>query len=151
LAKVGRVTKEAKVAKVAEKKKERSIPPEGRLAEEIRNVLQKKGRVESQEELAGLVLRRLRKENRKFSLSPIRVKRVALLIPEIQIRAKTKRTHRLAKIDACPVCENEIMPLKMKNLLNKKITVGYKCAKCGYQSDLEAFVPMKYIFILKQR
>ncbi|HLC39815.1 MAG TPA: hypothetical protein VJJ76_02945, partial [archaeon] len=103
----------------------------------------------SQEELAGLVLRRLRKENRKFSLSPIRVKRVALLIPEIQIRAKTKRMHRLAKIDVCPVCENEIMPLKMKNLLNKKITVGYKCTKCGYQSDLEAFVPMKYSFVWK--
>ena len=135
--------------KVAKKKKERSIPSKSKLAEAVRDVLQKRWRVGSQEELAGLVLRRLRKENRKFSLSPIRVKRVALLIPEIQIRAKTKRMHRLAKIDVCPVCENEIMPLKMKNLLNKKITVGYKCTKCGYQSDLEAFVPMKYSFVWK--
>jgi len=137
------------MAKVAKKKKERSIPSKSKLAEAVRDVLQKRWRVGSQEELAGLVLRRLRKENRKFSLSPIRVKRVALLIPEIQIRAKTKRMHRLAKIDVCPVCENEIMPLKMKNLLNKKITVGYKCTKCGYQSDLEAFVPMKYSFVWK--
>ena len=98
------------MAKVAKKKKERSIPSKSKLAEAVRDVLQKRWRVGSQEELAGLVLRRLRKENRKFSLSPIRVKRVALLIPEIQIRAKTKRMHRLAKIDVCPVCENEIIP-----------------------------------------
>jgi len=141
----------AKVAvRVAKKKKERQIPTKSKVAEAIRSVLQARKKVNSQDELTELVMKKLRKESKTFSISPIRVKRVALLIPEIQIRAKTRRMHKLAKIDICPVCENEILPLEMKNLLNKKITVGYKCSNCDYQSDLEAFVPMKYSFVWKQ-
>jgi len=38
----------------------------------------------------------------------------------------------------------------VKNLLNKEIVIGYRCTNCAYESDLEAFVPMKYIFLIKQ-
>lgn len=139
----------AKVAKVAKKKKERQIPAKSKVADAIRSVMQARTKVNSQDELTELVMKKLKRESKAFSISPIRVKRVALLIPEIQIRAKTRRMHKVANVDACPVCENEILPLTMKNLLNKKITVGYKCSNCGYQSDLEAFVPMKYSFVWK--
>jgi DNA-directed RNA polymerase subunit M/transcription elongation factor TFIIS len=139
----------AKLKKERKKGKERHIPAKGKVADEIKNILQTRWKVESQEELAALVLRRLRKENKTFSLSPIRVKRLALLIPEIEVKAKTKKNHKLQKIEACPVCESEILPLNVKNLLNKQITIGYKCTSCGYESDLEAFVPMKYSFVWK--
>lgn len=119
------------------------------MIEEIREVVRRRFKVESQEELARLVLRRLRKEDRKYSLSPIRVKRIALAMPEIEVRAKTKKTLRLPKIEKCPVCESDIKPVKVKNLLNREITIGYRCTKCGYESDLEAFMPMKYIFLWK--
>ena len=138
------------MAKVAKKKKERSIPSKSQVAEAVKSVLQARSKVNSQEELTELVLKKLRRESKIFSISPIRVKRVALLSPEIQIRAKTWRMHTVANVDTCPVCENEILPLQMNNLLNKKITVGYKCGNCGYQSDLEAFVPMKYSFVWKK-
>jgi hypothetical protein len=128
---------------------ERKIAKEGRVIEEIREVVRRRFKVESQEELARLVLRRLRKEDRKYSLSPIRVKRIALAMPEIEVRAKTKKTLRLPKIEKCPVCESDIKPVKVKNLLNREITIGYRCTKCGYESDLEAFMPMKYIFLWK--
>jgi len=140
----------ASVTKVAaRKKKVRQIPSKTKIGEAVKAILQGRKKVESQEELTALVIKKLRKENRIFSVSPIRMKRVALLIPEIEIRAKTRRTHKLQKVSACPVCENEIVPLSMKNLLNKKIVVGYKCGNCGYQSDLEVFVPMKYSFVWK--
>ena len=135
---------------MAVKKKSRQIPSKTKIADAVKSVLEKKYRVDSQEELTALVLRKLRKEDKTFTVSPIRVKRVALLIPEIEIRAKTRRTHKLQSVMSCPVCESQITPLEMKNLLDKKITVGYKCGNCGYQSDLEAFVPMKYSFLWKE-
>jgi len=55
----------------------------------------------------------------------------------------------MKKIEKCPICEADVEERKIKNLLNKEIVVGYKCTKCGYESDLEAFLPMKYIFIWK--
>lgn len=131
--------------------KDRKIPPEMRVAEEIKKALSSRLSVESQEELCRLVLKRLKKIDKNFTISPIRVKRVALLIPEIEVKAKTKKAVRLQKIDKCPICDSPIEPLEVRNLLNNKITVGYTCTKCAYQSDLEAFMPMKYIFIWRQR
>ncbi|MEM5766566.1 MAG: hypothetical protein QXD43_03365 [Candidatus Aenigmatarchaeota archaeon] len=119
--------------------------------EKIREIVGSRLKVESQEELADLVLKKLKKEDKNYSLSPIRVKRIALKIPEIEIKAKTKKTLKLSKIEKCPICECKIEPIKIKNLVNKEIIIGYRCSNCGYQSDLEAFMPMKYIFILKQR
>ena len=130
---------------------DRKIPTKEKVVEEIKQVLNRRLKVESQEELARLVLKRLIKEDKNYTLSPTRVKRIALTIPEVEVKAKTKKTVKLQKITSCPVCESKIEPLKVKNLLNKEIVIGYRCTDCGYESDLEAFMPMKYIFILKQR
>ena len=120
-----------------------------RAIEAIKQVLKRRLKVDTQEELCLLVLRRLRKEDKNYILSPTRVKRIALLIPQVEVKAKTKKTVRLKKIDKCPICYSDIKPLEVKNLLNKKITVGYMCTRCAYESDLEAFMPMKYIFLWK--
>lgn len=129
--------------------KERKIPAITKVSEEMKNVLQRRFKVESQEELAALVLKKLRKENKIFSLSPIRAKRIALTIPEVEVKAKTKKNHNLVSITSCPVCESAISPIEVKNLANKQIIIGWKCNKCKYESDLEAFVPMKYSFLWK--
>ncbi len=128
---------------------DRKIPPEEKVKEAILKVLKSRLKVESQEELANLTLRLLKKEEKNYTLSPTRVKRIALLIPEVEVKAKTKKTIKMQKIDKCPICESEVEELKAKNLLNKEIVIGYRCTKCGYQSDLEAFMPMRYAFLLK--
>jgi transposase-like protein len=127
------------------------IAPKDKVASAIKKVLFSRLKVESQEELCALVLKELRKENKAYTLSPIRVKRTALEIPEVEVKAKTKKKVGLLKIDKCPVCDSPVEPVKVKNLLNREIVIGYRCTDCAYESDLEAFMPMKYIFILKQR
>jgi hypothetical protein len=129
----------------------KKIAPKEKVAELIKKVLKARIKIESQEELCKLVLRELKKEDKDFTLSPTRVKRIALEIPEVEVKAKTKRKLGLLKIEKCPICDSPVEPIKVKNLLNKEIVIGYRCTNCAYESDLEAFVPMKYIFILKQR
>jgi hypothetical protein len=129
---------------------DRKIPSKEKIVETVRQVLSTRLKIESQEELADLVLRRLEREEKNYILSPTRVKRIALGMPEVEVKAKTKKTVKLQKITSCPVCEGKIEPLKVKNLLNKEIVIGFRCTNCGYESDLEAFMPMKYIFIWKK-
>jgi predicted RNA-binding Zn-ribbon protein involved in translation (DUF1610 family) len=131
--------------------KEKKIPPKDKLIELIKQAVSTRIKIDSQEELADLVLFQLRKEDKKFTLSPTRAKRIALEIPEIEVRAKTKRVIGLQKIERCPICESQIIERRVKNLVNRDIVIGYKCTKCGYESDLEAFMPMKYIFVWKRR
>lgn len=125
----------------------KKIAPTEKVKEVITQVLRSHLKIESQEELGRHAIKILRKEDKDFSLSPIRAKRIALQIPEIEVKAKTKKTIRLQKIESCPICESSIETLSVKNLLNKFIPVGYSCTSCGYQSDLEAFMPMKYSFL----
>ena len=127
----------------------KKIPSKDKVTEAIKNILSTHFKVESQEELARHVTRLLKKENKDFTLSPIRAKRIALTIPEIEVKAKTKKTVKLQNIKNCPVCESDITPLIVKNLLNKDISIGYRCSSCRYESDLEAFMPMKYAFVWK--
>ncbi len=131
--------------------KSRKIAPKSAVIEILKHVLSRKLKVESQDELARIVLRELRKRNNDYGLAPLRLRRIALSVPEIAVRAKTKKFMGLKVIEKCPVCESGIKPFKVKNLMNKEITVGYECVSCGYQSDLEAFMPMKYIFVWKTK
>jgi transposase-like protein len=128
---------------------DRKIPPKEIVANEIKKVLSSRKIVESQEELASLVEKELKKVNKDYVVRPTRVKRIALEIQEIEVKAKTRKSISLQKIDKCPICGSEVKEMKVKNLLGKEIVVGYKCSKCGYESDLEAFLPMKYIFVWK--
>ncbi len=52
---------------------ERRIPHPDKVSSAIREVLSKRGRVESQDELSSMVLRILRKEDSAFTVSPTRV------------------------------------------------------------------------------
>ena len=128
---------------------DKKIPSKEKLHEIVRNVLSQHLKVNSQEELCRLVFKRLKLENKDYVVSPVRVKRIALDIPEIEVKAKTKRTVRLQKINKCPICHSKIEPLEVKNLADRKVLIGYQCTSCAYQSDLEAFMPMKYSMFWK--
>lgn len=128
----------------------KKIPTTEKVAEIIKEILSSRLKVESQEELCRLALNRLRKEDKDYTLSPTRTKRVALDIQEVEVKAKTKRKVGLLKIEKCPICDSPVQPIEVKNLLNKKIIIGYRCTDCAYESDLEAFLPMKYIFLFRK-
>jgi len=127
----------------------KKIPPKDRVKEVIKQILSSRFKVDTQEELSKLVLKKLKKEDKNYTLSPRRVKELALTIAGVEVKAKTKKMPKMEKIEVCPVCGSKIAPLKGRNLLNQVMTIGYKCMNCAYQSDLEHFMPMKYIFIWK--
>lgn len=113
----------------------------------LRRIMSTRFKVNSQEELTSLVLKQLWKEDKNYSVSPLRLKRIALSIPEIQVTAKIKHVPKIKDIDSCPICDSKLEPLTIRNLLNKNVKVGYKCVECNYESTLDAFMPMKYSFL----
>ncbi|MBI2084388.1 MAG: hypothetical protein HYT70_02145 [Candidatus Aenigmarchaeota archaeon] len=129
---------------------DKKFPSKAKLRDVVKNVLSSHLKVSSQEELMRLVSKRLRVENKNFVVSPTRVKRTALEMPEVEVKAKTKKAVKLQKISNCPVCHSKIQPLEVKNLLDRNVLIGYSCTGCKYQSDLEAFMPMKYAFLWKE-
>lgn len=129
----------------------KKIPKEYFVINIIKEALKRRKVVQSQEELCAIVLEKLRKYDKNYVLSPKRTKNLVIKIPNVGIKAKTKRIPKMTKLERCPVCDKKVNKIYGRNLLNKKIHVGYVCKRCGYTTDLEAFMPMKYIFILKNK
>jgi DNA repair exonuclease SbcCD ATPase subunit len=128
----------------------KKIPKSDFVISIIKEVLKKRGVVQSQEDLCLHVLDELKKCDKKYVLSPRRVKELVIKIPNVEIKAKTKKVPKMTKLEKCPVCGKKVDKIYGKNLLNKKIHIGYICKRCGYITDLESFTPMKYIFVLKK-
>ena len=129
--------------------KSKKIPRADLVKNIIKEVLKRRRVVQSQEDLSAIVLEKLKKIDKKYALSPRRTKNLVIKIPGIEIKAKTKKIPKITKLEDCPVCKRKFDKIFGKNLLNKKIHIGYICKRCGYTTDLESFMPMKYIFIMK--
>ncbi len=128
----------------------RKIPKDDFVFQVIRDIVRKRGKVDTQEELCYLVVKRLKKYNPEFVLSAKRTKKIALKIPEIKIKAKTRKSPKMIEIKKCPICEGKLRKIYGTNLLNKKINLGYLCKICGFSSDLSSIVPMRYMFVWKK-
>jgi len=129
----------------------KKIPRSDLVISIIKEVFRRRRVVQSQEDLCFLVLDKLKKIDKNYVLSPKRTKNLVIKIPNIVIKAKTKRIPKMTKLEKCPVCNKKVDKIYGKNLLNKKIHIGYVCGRCGYTTDLESFMPMKYLFLLKNK
>ncbi len=112
--------------------------------------MKRRGIIHTQDELAEIVRRELKKLNKKFTITPHRARKIALQIENMEITVKTKKSKK-TKPKKCPVCESKLKSIHAKNLLGNKITVGFRCKICGYHADEKFFAPMKYEFKLLKK
>jgi len=127
----------------------RKIPSKSKVVDAINNVLRTRFYIDSLENLRNTTLRSLRREEKNYVLTTSRIKKLALSIPEIEIKMRTKKTPKKMNLDFCPVCGNTIIPLKIKNVANQFVQIGYKCNKCSFHTNMESFSPMRYEFLFK--
>ncbi len=112
--------------------------------------MKKRGIVHTQDELAEIVKKELKKLNKKFTITPQRVRKIALQVENMEVTVETKKSKK-SKPKKCPVCENKLSPIFAKNLLGEKIAVGFRCKVCHYHADEKFFAPMKYEFRLLKK
>ncbi len=127
----------------------RRIPPKDMVVSIMKEVMHRRKVVTTLHELWILVLANLKKINKNFVISSHRVKQIAVELPEIEVKVKTRRGK--GKLNVCPVCGSELISVYGKNLLGKKVQTGYKCKKCGFKTGIKTSSPMKYIFVRKAR
>ncbi|MEM5811426.1 MAG: hypothetical protein QXG91_01660 [Candidatus Aenigmatarchaeota archaeon] len=127
----------------------RKRPKEEKVMEIIKRIVSSRLMVDSLEKLYFFVLEELKKEDKEYSISPQRIKKIVMKMDEINIKVKTRESASIRKINECPVCKSSLEEIKTKNLANKDVVIGYKCSKCGYISDLKSFAPMRYVFLKK--
>jgi len=129
----------------------RKIPKRDFLDQIMKYTIRRRKVIESQKKFAELVKKSLRQYDKRFAVTPMRVRELAARMPEIKIKTQTKRSKKKKKLTVCPVCKKRISKKEELNLLGKKVRIGYRCRRCGFKSDLASLVPRKYTFLYRTK
>ena len=121
------------------------IPSEKEVIKAAKRVFAKLIRVETQAELARLILKELGKD-KKFKLSGERAKRIILDNELAVLDVEYKELSKTGTPRKCPVCMSKVKPLKNKTIFNGTVTLGFECVNCDYWSGLHRRIPSLYIF-----
>ena len=113
----------------------------------IQRVILRLGTISSQRHLKIQVQNELGNIDPLYHVGEVRVRSLALKSKFIRCEIKYRlRPDNKTKLKRCPVCDGVVHRIRNKTLFDKIITIGYKCTKCPYQSDIPIKIPARYIF-----
>lgn len=114
--------------------------------EEAAGRLSLRGKLEypSQEAFLLAVRRELRALDAGSRIGARRLRRVLLDAGRLRLRiAYSERVDR-RPLPWCPVCVDALRPVVNQTLEGDRVTLGYRCRRCGYWTHLNRRVPIRY-------
>ena len=122
------------------------IPKDEQVLAALRRATDLKPTVDSQRKLKRLVDKELRDEE-GFRVGEERLRRLAIDSKWFDLRILTRETERKKAITKCPVCDARLGRLRNMTVFGGTVTLGYRCATCGYWTGLKRRVPVRYTFV----
>ncbi|MGI0053860.1 MAG: hypothetical protein ACREC5_03360 [Thermoplasmata archaeon] len=101
----------------------------------------------SQAELRRALLRELRGRDRRFALGGRRMREILLELPGIELKVRFAERPTRRPLARCPVCASDLVPIRNRTLWGDRVTLGYRCRRCGYWTHLRRRVPVRYEFV----
>ncbi len=108
-----------------------------------------RGPVPSQGALLRAVRPILHGEDPAFALGGKRLRGILLGIPSVRVSVEFAERPSRRPLTACPVCGGGLTPIRNRTLLDDRVTLGYRCVRCGYWTHLKRRVPVRYSFRLR--
>lgn len=109
-------------------------------------VLLARGTVDSQRRLAELVVKELRRQDPLFSVTPERVRALALRSGLVSAEIGARITGTTRELDRCPVCASKLARTANRTLSGSSAAIGYRCTRCPWWTGREYRAPHHYTF-----
>ena len=125
------------------------IVPAELVHEEMYNILSESLIIHSQERFQTILIKKLKKIDPKYELSPQRLRRIAARSKDISLEIRCRTSPVKSEDTTCPVCTSKMANIKNQTLYDWEVVIGFKCRVCGYWTGSERRIPVRYIFKLK--
>ena len=89
---------------------------------------------------------RLREEDPAFRLGPARLRSILLRSPRVSVRIQYAQRPSRRPLQWCPVCGEEIRPLRNRTLEGDTVILGWRCTRCPFWTPVRRRVPARYAF-----
>lgn len=83
----------------------------------------------------------------KFALGGRRMRALLVGVPGLHLRVTYAERPTRRPLSRCPVCGARLNAIRNRTLLGDEVTLGWKCAECGYWTHLKRRVPVRYQFV----
>ncbi len=126
------------------------IPSDDKVKKAVKKVFLKYYSVSSQHKLKSLVEKELKTKNKQFHVSEQRLRNIVLKsgLVDIEIHSREGDPHKI--LNRCPVCNNPLQRVKNLTIWGGKVTIEFRCPKCGYWTGKKKRIPTRYVFHLKK-
>lgn len=104
------------------------------------------GVVETQEALREELARRLRLEDATYRVGAGRLRRLLLASRAIHLEVRYALRPLRRPLEACPVCQQKVRPIRNRTLFGDTVVTGYRCSSCAFWTPLKRRVPARYVF-----
>ena len=105
------------------------------------------GSFPSQAALRRAMLKLLHEREPLFALGGPRMRKLLIGSPGLELRIRYAERSSRRPLSRCPVCAGALTPIRNRTLLDDRVTLGYRCRRCGYWTHLRRRVPVRYEFL----
>ena len=127
------------------------VPSDDEVKKAVKKIFLKYYSVSSQHKLKNLVEKELKTKNKKYQVSQQRLRNIVLKsgLVNIEIHSREGDPHKI--LNRCPVCNNPLKRVKNLTIWGGKVTIEFRCSKCGYWTGKKKRIPTRYVFHLKNK
>ncbi len=125
------------------------IPSDDEVLTSIKNVMNNLGVVNSQTKLKELVERDLKESDKNYSVSPRRLRILALSSDFVRVEIHSRETESKRSTSKCPVCNHKLKLVKNKTIFDGVVNIGHECTNCPYWTGMKRRIPTRYVFTVK--
>ncbi len=126
------------------------IPSDEKVKKAVKKVFSEYNSVSSQHKLKNLVEKELKTKKKQYSISEQRLRNIVLNsgLANIEIHSREGDPNKI--LNRCPVCENQLQRVKNLTIWGGKVTIEFRCNKCGYWTGKKKRIPNLYVFHKKK-
>jgi hypothetical protein len=126
------------------------VPTDDKVKKAVKKVFLKYHSVSSQHKLKKLVEKELKIKNKQYQVSEQRLRNIVLKggLVDIEIHSREGDPNKI--LNRCPVCNNPLQRVKNLTIWGGKVTIEFRCSKCGYWTGKKKRIPTRYVFHLKK-
>lgn len=127
------------------------IPDKETLEVAIRRALAQSGGAGSLSALLQLVTEELQRQDPRYRVGPVRLRRVASQHNAVRTTIHTRRASSDEALrDACPVCGGVLKTVRNRTLTGETVALESRCTACPYWSGRHRRVPVRYAFHVRE-
>ncbi|MEF8879053.1 MAG: hypothetical protein V5A64_01510 [Candidatus Thermoplasmatota archaeon] len=124
-----------------------NIPSDEQIQKVLQKVLKENHTVSSQNKLKKMVDKEItKKKDEKTGVSPSRLRQIAInsYFTDLEIHSREGDPKKI--MNKCPVCGEGLNRVKNLTIWGGKVTIEFRCPRCGYWTGKKKRIPTRYVF-----